>query len=79
MRTLELGALLALFYGPGFITAAVLTRRGHDGLAWTYAAWMAGVLIVPVAVAWVVYLRRSVVAEADRARDLPPRTKGVPS
>ena len=52
MHTTELVAVLVAWYGPGFATAAVMTRRGHAPLPWIYAAWIGGALCVPAAAVW---------------------------
>ncbi len=52
MELVELGAVLVPWYGSGAVAAVVMSRRGHDRVAWTYIAWICGALTVVAAVAW---------------------------
>lgn len=72
MKTTELLVVLLAWYVPGFATAAFMTRRGHDSLAWVYAAWVGGALCVPAAVGWILLIEPRLVAarSSDHVVDL---------
>lgn len=57
MSTLHVFSTLALWYVPGFLAAHHMSRHGHDALPWVFAAWIGGVLLVPVAIGWRVWRR----------------------
>jgi hypothetical protein len=44
--------VLVCWYVPGAIAARAMIRRGHEPLAWIYAAWIGGALCAVAAVAW---------------------------
>lgn len=49
MSTPMVLAVLVAWYAPAFAVAAVMARRGHDPLAWSFAAWIGGWLVLPAA------------------------------
>lgn len=74
MSTFEVLFVLLLWYIPGFLTAAVMARRGHDPLPWIYAAWIGGVLCLVAALARLAAGRAHAALDEGTAGDTRPST-----
>lgn len=57
MSTLQLLATLAIWYLPGALAARWMIHRGHEPLAWVYAAWIGGALALVAALIWFLFTR----------------------